>query len=134
MLLVERFLRERGLIDAKSKVPFELIRQFIDYDWPGNVRELDNRIRRLDVMSSLATEGNIVELAISLFGDSALVEQGNKSLYERVEKFERELIIEAILAAGGNKSKAARMLGIHEATVRTKVKRYGIIVEGDAQN
>ena len=50
----------------------------------------------------------------------------NHTLFERVENFERKIILEALLAANGNKSEAARMLGIHEATVRTKLKRYDI--------
>ncbi len=40
----------------------------------------------------------------------------------------------ALLLSTGNKSEAARMLGIHEATVRTKLKRYGISMEESALN
>ena len=42
--------------------------------------------------------------------------------------------MEALIAAGGNKSEAARMLGIHEATVRTKLKRYDISLESGLAN
>ena len=55
-------------------------------------------------------------------------------LNQRVEEYERKLIIEALTTARGNKSEAARMLGIHEATVRTKLKRYGISLDGGVVN
>jgi transcriptional regulator with PAS, ATPase and Fis domain len=123
-VLLTRFLRESNLLSADDKPPPELLRQFVRYDWPGNVRELHNKVKKLEVMASLAVEGDLVELSRSVLSlGKAPVEQ---SLVDRVEQFERRLINEAMIAAGGNKSQAARMLGIHEATVRTKLKRYGI--------
>ncbi|HQL24790.1 MAG TPA: helix-turn-helix domain-containing protein, partial [candidate division Zixibacteria bacterium] len=72
------------------------------------------------------------ELAHAVFGDPGRDQRS--SLFEQVERFERQMLIEALLATGGNKSEAARILGIHEATVRTKLKRYGISLEGGALN
>lgn len=123
-LLMDRFLRKCNLIVDNSELPSEMVRRFIEYDWPGNTRELFNKIKRLEVMKQMVAEGNIDELSHSIFSDQ-LDEAGN-SLFERVEQFERKIITEALLAARGNKSEVARMLGIHEATVRTKLKRYGI--------
>ena len=75
-------------------------------------------------MAQMVAEGDLVELARSMFeGD---MPASASSLFERVEEFERKIILEALLAAQGNKSEAARILGIHEATVRTKLKRYGV--------
>lgn len=133
-LHVELFMRERNLLAEGSSIPPDLLRDFLAYDWPGNVRELYNRVRRLEIMCDLASQGDMVELAHSLFGGVAVAEEETRSLFERVEQFECDLITQAILVAGGNKSKAARMLGIHEATVRTKVKRYGISVGGGDLN
>jgi transcriptional regulator with PAS, ATPase and Fis domain len=125
-LLLEHFLSQSRRASSLVPLPTELLREFLAYSWPGNVRELMNKVKRLDVMSELVAEGDLVELARSIFPGSETEHVQHGSLFERVEQFERELITEALLATGGNKSQAARLLGIHEATVRTKMKRYGI--------
>ena len=75
-------------------------------------------------MTKMVSDGDLSELSRSIFSPDEVI--ANHTLFERVENFERKIIIEALLAANGNKSEAARMLGIHEATVRTKLKRYDI--------
>ena len=126
-LLLNRFMKRNGLLKDGDKLPVDLVRQFVEYDWPGNTRELYNKIKRLEVMTMMVAEGDLVELSRSMFKDESV--QVNSSLAERVEEFERKIIVEALLAANGNKSEVARMLGIHEATVRTKLKRYDISLE-----
>ncbi|RKX25866.1 MAG: hypothetical protein DRP45_04955 [Candidatus Zixiibacteriota bacterium] len=128
-LLLEYFVNKYDLAPDGKDIPAEVVRQFIDYDWPGNIRELDNKVRRFDLMAQMASEGDLVDLTRSLFSSDQAVASSN-TLFERVEEFERQLIIEALLASRGNKSEAARMLGVHEATVRTKLKRYGIALPG----
>ncbi len=123
-MLLNLFMRRCGLLDEDKSLPAELVRQFIEHDWPGNVRELCNKVKRLEVMALMVAEGDLVELARSMFGGE--MPDANSSLFERVEEFEKKIILEALLAAQGNKSEAARMLGVHEATVRTKLKRYGL--------
>lgn len=123
-LFLTHFMKSAGLLEKGQQVPTEMLKHFLEYDWPGNVRELQNKVKKLVVMVEMVNEGDIVELSRSLLADA--VNSKDDSLTERVEEFERQLILEALLAAGGNKSRAARILGIHEATVRTKLKRYGI--------
>ena len=123
-LLLNHFMRKCNLTFEGNSLPSDLVKQFIDYDWPGNTRELYNKVKRLEVMTRMLTDGDLIELSRSIF-NSEEISSGN-TLFERVEQFERKLITEALLATGGNKSEAARMLGIHEATVRTKLKRYEI--------
>ncbi|MFH1686903.1 MAG: sigma 54-interacting transcriptional regulator [bacterium] len=125
-LLLSLFVKENGL--GHHHLPAELVRQFVAYDWPGNARELLNKVKRLAVMVDLAADGDLTELSRSIFASDVPATQ--RSMFEEVERFERQLLIEALLATAGNKSEAARMLGIHEATVRTKLKRYGISLEG----
>jgi DNA-binding NtrC family response regulator/tetratricopeptide (TPR) repeat protein len=129
-LLLEHYMRQRGLLPADGHPSPDLLQHFLAHDWPGNIRELANTVARLDVMSQSVAEGDLQEVARSiLLPDVPIVPGG---LFDRVEQFERQLITEALLAARGNKSEAARILGIHEATVRTKLKRYGISMEGAA--
>ncbi|MEE8405268.1 MAG: sigma 54-interacting transcriptional regulator, partial [candidate division Zixibacteria bacterium] len=127
-LLLNHFISSSSLILDSGKIPEEMLRQFLEYDWPGNVRELQNKVKKLEVMAQLVAEGDLVELTRSLL--SADDEIKNHSLTQKVAEFERQLIMEALVAAKGNKSRAARFLGIHEATVRTKLKRYGISLAG----
>jgi DNA-binding NtrC family response regulator/tetratricopeptide (TPR) repeat protein len=126
-LLLRLFLGRCGLIGETEALPPELVQNFIAYDWPGNVRELYNKVKRLEVMVELVSDGNLVELARSFFPSTSQAIPA--SLFERVERFEYQLISEALLAAGGNKSEAARLLGIHEATVRSKLRKFGVGVE-----
>jgi DNA-binding NtrC family response regulator len=128
-LLVEHFMLKRGLLKARQKPSPELVQQFLSHDWPGNIRELDNMVNRLSLMSQSVAEGQLHEVVRSMLAPEQPPDN-SAGLFERVEQFERQLIMEALLAAGGNKSEAARILGIHEATVRTKLKRYGISQEG----
>jgi len=128
-LLIEHFMKRRGLLKSGKKPSPELVQQFLAHDWPGNIRELGNVVSRLEIMSRSVAEGQLHEVARSILAPEHPAEV-TAGLFERVDKFERDLITEALLAAGGNKSEAARMLGVHEATVRTKLKRYGINQEG----
>lgn len=127
-VLLEQFLKNSALLQNGQRVPPEMLKHFLEYDWPGNVRELQNKVKKLEVMTKMVAEGDIVELSRSLLSHTS--ESKDSSFTERVEEFERQLILEALLAAKGNKSEAARMLGIHEATVRTKLKRYNISLAG----
>lgn len=131
-LLLRQFMKAHHLLGENDKLPSELVRQFIEYDWPGNTRELYNKVKRLKVMTQMVVEGDLVELTRSMFTES--VEEPAGSLFDRVEQFERKILVEALLAAHGNKSEAARILGIHEATVRTKLKRYNISLSGMQYN
>lgn len=120
--LLEFFMRREGLLSEGDRPAAELVRQFIGYDWPGNIRQLENKVKQLAALSAMARDGSIVELACSFF-DSRREEPTN-SLFEQVEKFEKRLLMEALAAANGNKSEAARILSIHESTLRAKMKRY----------
>ncbi len=126
-LLMKHFMQKSSLLDKNRELAPELIHQFVQYNRPGNTRELVNKIKRLEIMAEMVAEGDLVELSRTIFSSKQKEQQ--ESLFKQVEKFEKELLVEALLAADGNKSKAARILGIHEATVRTKLKRYGIMFE-----
>lgn len=90
-----------------------------NYHWPGNVRELENVVRRLVAR----TDGNKIEVCDleSLLRFSALRRPAfSRSLAE----VESEHILNVLDSVGGNKTKAARILGIDRKTLREKLQRF----------
>jgi two-component system, NtrC family, response regulator len=93
------------------------------HTWPGNVRELQNRIQRALVLA----DGNIisaVELELALSDDGH--ENGQASLKEATQKYERSLITRALEKFDGNISKTARVLEISRPTLYEMMERYGL--------
>jgi len=124
--LLEQFLHDNDLLKENRKPEPELVRQFVGFNWPGNIRQMENKVKQLAVMFSLAKDGSIAELSRTFFDEKK--EEESRSLTDQVERFEKQLLLEALIAAGGNKSEAARLLSIHESTFRAKMKRYGLTV------
>jgi two-component system response regulator HydG len=89
-----------------------------DYDWPGNVRELENIIQRLVVMS----EGDVIDAPDlpSLMRFSALRGVSPK---RTLAEAEAEHIRFVLSAADGNKTQAAKILGITRKTLREKLNK-----------
>ena len=87
------------------------------YDWPGNVRELENLVQRLVVMA----EGPEVTLAdLPEHMRFAVASRGD--VRRSLAAVEREHIERVLVSVGGNKSEAARILGITRNTLREKLK------------
>jgi DNA-binding NtrC family response regulator len=108
--IAERFLASRGL--PAGKLPAAARDRLLAHSWPGNVRELENALERALI---LAGEGEVhaEHLAASAPGSAR---QGVTAdlLGEdfSLDAFERDLVYAALERAGGNKTQAAKMLGI----------------------
>jgi DNA-binding NtrC family response regulator len=96
--------------------------------WPGNVRELEHAIERLVALSP--AEG--LDLSLVESGGEAGGGAAPLPLKERVQAYERGLVVEALREAGGNRSEAARRLGISRVTLHDKLRRYGLGEGGGA--
>ena len=128
--LTHHFLRrtcERFGI-ARIHPPPELIPRLSAMPWPGNVRELENAIESLVALSE---EGQL-ELEL-LDGGGALAAVPERddaglrlTLKQKLEAYERGLLVAALDAASGNRSEAARALGIGRATLHDKLKKYAL--------
>lgn len=110
-----KFAKEAGR--PKPRFSDKALQVLRDYYWPGNVRELENVIHRLMVM----TEADLIEVPDlpSLMRFSALQEmRPNRTLAE----MEAEYIRTVLASVGGNKTRAAEILGIDRKTLREKLK------------
>jgi two-component system response regulator HydG len=125
-VLARHFLRRATERFGTPAVPLgdEIFARLDAYAWPGNVRELENAIESAVAMSPDGV------LDPSLLPSAAPVDDAAEPraglLKPRVEAYERGLILAALSAAGGNRSAAARALGISRATLHEKLHKYGI--------
>lgn len=97
------------------------------YEWPGNVRELSNVLER--TLSTL--EGETIRrsnLPFYLCRDNDACRPGNPGTIRAVQaNAERDAILSALEETGNNKSKAAKILGIHRTLLYKKMQRLGIV-------
>lgn len=114
-----------GLDSVKSPFTTKAIDRLLNYNYPGNVRELGNIVERAVVLNSgelPIDEHNLV------FIDKTGPDQGLSSMTElpdegiSLNKLEKDLVKQALEKAGGNKSEAAKLLGLTRAKFRTLLK------------
>jgi two-component system, NtrC family, response regulator HydG len=122
-LLVDHFLKRyaEAFGTGPLTVPASVRQRLLAAGYPGNVRELEHAIERLVALSS----GGVVDDLSPPAGEDAAGESGF-SLKERVEAFERGILVKALRDADGNRSEAARRLGIARVTLLDKLKKYGL--------
>jgi len=125
-----QFSRETG--KAVRGMTYDALRALMEYPWPGNVRELQHEVRRLIY---LCPDGQAIEssmlsehILVGSRPDEPAPEETPASLQleEKVARLERRLIREALGRAGGNRTQAARLLGISRNGLAIKMKRLGI--------
>ncbi|MCU0643656.1 MAG: sigma 54-interacting transcriptional regulator [bacterium] len=105
-------------------VQSEIFESILEYDWKGNVRELENTVQNLIMMSP---EGELsVEFLPFKIKRHPLDFLEPRNLKAVISDIEIYLIRKALGKFGGNQVKAAKLLGIPEATLRFKMKKYVI--------
>jgi len=111
----------------------EAMQVLVDYHWPGNVRELQNVIER----ASALAKGSILEVA-DIHLDVRPAKAANEAagfLPEgmTLEQWEDDMVREAVRRASGNKSQAARLLGLSRNALRYRLSKIGIADEGEKE-
>ncbi len=108
------------------------LEHFLVYDWPGNIRELKNMIERLVLMTddafidtNLFTENLMFNEGGESLAGNDLFMQGTKTLKEKIDDYEKE-IIETTLASSKNMKEAALRLGIDLSTLVRKKQKYDL--------
>jgi len=111
----------------------EAMEELKNYDWPGNVRELRNVIERAMIIAKerLIRPEDLPERVRrsdtggpSLTSPMPALRAGN--LRRILAETERQVIVEALRSAGGNKAKAARIMGIHRTSLYEKMKTHDL--------
>ena len=119
VLLADFFLAEASERTGRSlRFTAQAKEAMLRYDWPGNIRELQNMVRRISVISDLDEIGlDLVESYI----------EENKGLSSpRTAGPQRQYTLEEALSlSGGNKQKAANLLGVSRATLYRMLDRKG---------
>lgn len=95
-----------------KKTPDRILQQFMEYDWPGNVRELENELRRVFILES---EYRFDPMRKASADESATLD---------LNMLEKTAVLKALDISGGNKTRAAEILGIPLRTLYEKLKRY----------
>src|SRR5712691_3180884 len=120
-LLVHYFLkRYNGRYNLETRLAESGLKAMMDYSWPGNVRQLQHMVERLAI---LAPGGRIDEAAVreAIEGMDSR-DSGSESLADT----EAEQIRRVLAATNGNKSRAAKILGIERKTLYRKLERMGL--------
>ena len=138
-LLVEHFvrrLREQTGRDIET-VSHAALDHLVAHDWPGNVRELrsvleyafvvcpggeitEQHLPRLGVQEVFVAAGPVDDVASGGTGGE------EEAAWTSRERAQRRELIEALRASGGNKSAAARVLGVTRLTVLNRMRKYGV--------
>jgi len=136
-VLIEHFLRKYRREGGAAAPEFspELMARLETHDWPGNVRELENLVRRAIALYP----GGVVGSDFLIFeGPRLSPDSPAPGRMDRQEEFagaasagslremERQLLVATLEAEGGNRTRAARALGICPRTMRNKIREYGL--------
>jgi len=126
-LLVRYFLKKYNRQNGRKVrgITSECLEVINQYQWPGNIRELENAIQRAVVISEkefLSPE----DLFLKIDPESRV----SFSLENvTLEEMERRLIQHTLQRVGGNRTKAAKILGVSVRTIRNKIKKYHLLEE-----
>ena len=130
--LVEHFAAQVSAQNGWKPVPFtpEAMQALQSHSWPGNVRELRNIVERVLL---LATDGQVdlatVQTALPKFSSGTVIlsnSLGSGPLAERVQSYEREVILAELKRSHHNMSVAAKALGLERSHLYKKAEQLGI--------
>jgi two-component system response regulator AtoC len=116
-LLAEHILGRKG--PKSPRLSPEALKKLAGHPFPGNIRELENILER----ALIYCEGGLIrEGDIDLHGGPAAPSPAGGSLEDR----EKQAVVEALAKSGGNRTKAAEMLGVSRKTILNKIRHYGL--------
>jgi DNA-binding NtrC family response regulator len=123
--LAGHFLRKHAPASGESyRIAPELGHGLQSHNWPGNVRELENFIRRSLALST----GHVLGPELLAYLEMSPETQRPSAIEAGVSlrAAERELLERTLEATGGNRTRAAELMGVSLRTVRNKIRNYGL--------
>ena len=128
--LARHFLQGLGFGSGQLKIAKDAESRLKEYHWPGNVRQLRNVIESAVVLG----DGETVRASNLVFPETPETPEGETSEAlswrpESLEKIQKKHIRKVLEHTGGNKKKAAEILGIERCTLYSKLKTFDIKVE-----
>jgi two-component system NtrC family response regulator len=128
-ILIKGFLNKLSP-DKNIEFSEELMDILVDYHWPGNIRQLENLIERIYILrkSDYLNKSDLPEDFYPTENSTKTNIPHKLSEPEQIsfQDAERTLIIEAMTKAGGNKSKASRLLKIPRHILMYRLKKYNL--------
>lgn len=122
--LMDKISEKEGIrVDGISFKALDFLK---NYDWPGNVRELENTLERAINFMDDETRILAKHLPPKITGISSY--DSMRTLKETLEEMEKEVILNRLILAKGNKSEAAETLGISRTSLYDKLTKYNIEV------
>jgi len=123
IVLAHALLRKYGAASGRVRRGFtpEALASLQAYDWPGNVRELESKVKTAVILA----DGPLVtaaDLALKSVQDVGL----SLNLREVRSRAERQAVVQALQAAGGNMSRAAELLGVSRPTLYDLLSKAGL--------
>ena len=123
-LLVHHFIdRYGGTSGGISDISYDAMSRLMSYDWPGNVRELENCIQRALALGA-PPEIQVSDLPSNLV--YGMQNESGKRRFSTLREIERDAIRQALEVSGGDRLRAAKLLGIGKTTVYRKIKEYDL--------
>ena len=113
-LLVEHFLPKIKTPSGTARIPGRVMDILMEYDWPGNVRELRNVLQRYASLGQLEFLSSSPDVGVAPVATEL-------NLREAVQQLEKSLISNALSQSGGNRTRAASLLGISRRALFRKM-------------
>ncbi len=125
-MIVQGFIRHNNSKSGKMILGLtpEAMEKMTRYDWPGNVRELRNAVEYAFILCSSGGI-NVQHLPPKIAGASLDCPEPPDTK-DQINQHKKEALIKALKKARGNRSEAARILGVSRVTVWKQIKRFGI--------
>jgi Nif-specific regulatory protein len=127
LLLADHFVAKYARAHDKDvrRTSTPAIDMLMAYHWPGNVRELENCIERaVLVTTDHVIHGHHLPPSLQTAEESDTRPRG--TLQEMLDNYEREILLDALKSARGNRARAARALGVTERIMGLRVQKHGL--------
>jgi two-component system response regulator HydG len=130
LLLAQHFVERFAARGAKGVrgLSAAAARCLAAYAWPGNVRELSNCVERAVALTAFEEIGvdDLPEKIRDYRSSHVILAADGPADFAPLDEVERRYILRVLEAAGGNKTQAARILGLDRKTLYRKLERYGV--------